>query len=120
MKDIKDKIENIKTNVTNISDDKYQNIFSSILSVLDEMSDVIEDMNNRQDYLEENVQYIDEDLTGLQDELFEEVSIEDLIEMEDEYIEVNCKNCNKPLFVEKDAIDNNKSIPCPFCQEEAI
>lgn len=120
MKNIKDKIENIKSNVINISDDKYENIFNGILSVLDDMSEIIEDMNNRQDYLEENVQYIDEDLTGLQDELFEEVSIEDLIEMEDEYIEINCKSCNKPLFVEKESIDNNKSIPCPFCNKEAI
>ncbi|MDZ5010772.1 hypothetical protein GNF77_18110, partial [Clostridium perfringens] len=93
---------------------------NSISSVLDDMLNVIEDMSNRQDYLEENVQYIDEDLTGLQDELFQEVSIEDLIEMDDEYIEISCKNCEKPLFVEKESIDNNKVIPCPFCNRDAI
>ncbi|MDZ4907186.1 CD1247 N-terminal domain-containing protein, partial [Clostridium perfringens] len=107
-------------NIENVSDDKYKNLFNSISSVLDDMLNVIEDMSNRQDYLEENVQYIDEDLTGLQDELFQEVSIEDLIEMDDEYIEISCKNCEKPLFVEKESIDNNKVIPCPFCNRDAI
>ena len=120
MKDIKNKIEGIKTNIENVSDDKYKNLFNSISLVLDDMLNAIEDMSNRQDYLEENVQYIDEDLTGLQDELFQEVSIEDLIEMDDEYIEISCKNCEKPLFVEKDSIDNNKVIPCPFCNRDAI
>jgi Zn finger protein HypA/HybF involved in hydrogenase expression len=119
MKDIKAKINIIKTNVSNINNEEYKAFFNDILSVLNDMSNVIEDMGNRQDYLEENVQYIDEDLTVLQDELFEEVSIEDLMEIDDEYVEISCKNCNKPLFVEKESIDNNKSIPCPFCNRDA-
>ncbi len=120
MSNIKNKIEKIKINIHSVNDDKYSNIFNNILSVLDDMSNEIENMKERQDNLEESVQYMDEDITGLQDELFEEVSIEDLIEMEDEYIEVNCKNCNKPIFVEKESINNNKVIPCPFCNKEAI
>lgn len=117
---MKNKIESIKNDISNIRDNEYKSIFEKIMSVLDDMSNIIEDMSNRQDYLEENVQYIDEDLTGLQEELFEEVSIEDIIEMEEEYVEVSCKNCNKPFFIEKESLDKNNIIPCPFCNKNII
>ena len=55
------------------------------------------------------------DLTDIQDELFEEVTFDDLNGLEDEYVEINCEKCSKPLFVEQQALNNNNAIPCPFC-----
>lgn len=120
MKEVKIKIEKLKEEISSIEDNKYKEIFDSILSIVSDISDSIEEIDYKQDSLEENIKYIDEDIIGLQDELFEEVSIEELIELEEEYVEVKCKNCNKPLFVEKEAINNKKKIPCPFCNKEAI
>ena len=37
----------------------------------------------------------------------------------DEYVEIKCENCDKPLFVEQQALNNNSSIPCPFCGKRA-
>ena len=70
--------------------------------------------------LEENLKYIDEDLSDIQEELFEEVSIEDLIEMDDEFVEIKCNNCNQVLFVEKETAENKKTIVCPFCHKNTI
>ncbi|MGG7143659.1 CD1247 N-terminal domain-containing protein [Clostridium nigeriense] len=120
MKDIKYKIDSVKEEILSIEDKKYKNIFESLLSIINDMADSIKEMDYKQESLEESVRYIDEDIIGLQDELFEEVSIEDLIEMEEEYVEIKCKHCNKPLFVEKESLDNKKDIPCPFCNNEAI
>ena len=120
MKEVMSKIEKLKEEISSIEDVKYKNIFNSILSIVSEISDSIEEIYYKQDSLEENIKYIDEDIIGLQDELFEEVSIEELIELEEEYIEIKCKNCNKPLFVEKEAITSKKKIPCPFCNKEAM
>ncbi|NLL31346.1 MAG: hypothetical protein GX258_10020 [Clostridiales bacterium] len=120
MKNIKSKIDTIKKDIKKVNNEEYQDIFTNILSVLDDLSIVVEELNVRQESLEENIQYLDEDVTGLQDELFEEVTIEDLIEMDNEFIEINCKNCSKSLFVEKESMDNNKTIPCPFCHNDAI
>ena len=50
---------------------------------------------------------------------FEEVSFDDLNSIEDEYVEIKCDNCDKPLFVEQQALNNNSSIPCPFCGGKA-
>ena len=32
---------------------------------------------------------------------------------------IKCENCDKPLFVEQQALNNNSSIPCPFCGKRA-
>lgn len=120
MKEIKLKIEGIKEVISNVEDNKYKDIFDNLLSIIEDMADTINEMDYRQESLEESIKYIDEDIIGLQDELFEEVSIEDLMELEEEYVEIKCKYCDKPLFIEKESIDNNKNIPCPFCNKEAI
>ncbi|MDV4152174.1 hypothetical protein R0131_15205 [Clostridium sp. AL.422] len=120
MKETIFKIERIKEDISKIDNDKYKSIFDDLLSVIEDIADHIGEIEYKQDSLEENIKYIDQDISGLQDELFEEVSIDDLIELEEEYIEIKCKNCDKPMFVEKEAINNKKDIPCPFCGKEAL
>ena len=101
MREIYTKIEQLKNMINDIQDEKYNNIFNSISDILLDLSSKVEDLNIRQEYLEENMEYIDNDLTDIQDELFEEVSFDE--------------KCNKPLFVEQQALNNNNNIPCPFC-----
>ncbi|MBD7914478.1 hypothetical protein H9660_04910 [Clostridium sp. Sa3CUN1] len=120
MRNFKENIESIKDEILCLEDNKYKRIFENLLSLIEDMTYSMEEMSYKQESLEESVKYMDEDIIGLQDELFEEVSIDDLMEIEDEYLEVNCKHCDKPLFVEKESINENKSIPCPFCNNDAI
>ena len=120
MNDLKSKIELLKKEVSSIEYDKNKEVFDGILSLIDILSEEVRALSDRQESLEENLEYIDEDIIGLQDELFEEVSIEDLMEMEEEYVEIKCNNCHKPLFIERDTINNSSIIPCPFCNKNAI
>ena len=119
MKEIYEKIEAMKNIISSIEDEKYKEVFNSFGEIIMELSDKVNEVNRRQEYLEENIEYIGDDLTDIQEELFEEVSFDDLADIEEEYIEINCKKCSKPLFVEKQAIDSNDNIPCPFCGESA-
>lgn len=119
MRDIFEEIEVIKDTIQSIEDEKYKELFAKISNVLTNLSDKVEEIIVKQESLEENVGYIGEDLTDIQDELFEEVTFEDLMDIEDEYVEVKCKCCGKPLFVEKNALDKNNNIPCPFCNNQA-
>ncbi|MEN8075625.1 CD1247 N-terminal domain-containing protein [Clostridioides difficile] len=121
MRDIYTKINEVKNKIDNldIKDEQYRDIFNSFSDILLDLSSKVEDVTLRQEYLEENMEYIDNDLTDIQDELFEEVSFDDLNSIEDEYVEIKCKKCNKPLFVEQEALNNNTSIPCPFCGGKA-
>ncbi|MBE6053558.1 MAG: hypothetical protein E7212_06525 [Clostridium sartagoforme] len=120
MKETRLKLEKVKEDILSIDDNRYKLLFGNILSIIEDVVDSIDEIEYKQDSIEENIKYIDEDIAGLQDELFEEVSIEDLNQLEDEYVEINCKNCGKPLFVEKETIDSKKNIPCPFCNNEAM
>lgn len=121
MRDIYTKINEVKNKIDNldIKDEQYRDIFNSFSDILLDLSSKVEDVTLRQEYLEENMEYIDNDLTDIQDELFEEVSFDDLNSIEDEYVEIKCEKCNKPLFVEQEALNNNTSIPCPFCGGKA-
>lgn len=115
MREIYNKIDQLKNIINDIKDEKYNNIFYSLSDILIDLSSKVEDLNIRQEYLEENMEYIDNDLTDIQDELFEEVSFDDLSGLEDEYVEIKCEKCSKPLFVEQQALNKNNNIPCPFC-----
>ena len=115
MRDVYTKIDQVKNKINDIKDEKYADIFNSLSDILLDLSSKVEDLNSRQEYLEENIEYIDNDLTDIQDELFEEVTFGDLNGLEDEYVEINCEKCSKPLFVEQQALNNNNAIPCPFC-----
>lgn len=120
MIEVQEKIEILKEKISKVENKEYREIFGDIRMVLDSISNKVEETIVKQEAIEENIQFIDEDLTDLQEELFEEVSVEDLEDFEDEYVEIKCTKCDKPLFVEKDALENNKSIPCPFCNENSI
>ncbi|ATD55200.1 CD1247 N-terminal domain-containing protein [Clostridium chauvoei] len=117
MQKIKSNIQLFKGKLELIQDKEYKDLFYNISSILDSLSEKVEETLVKQEYLEENVQYMDEDLTDLQEELFEEVSFEELDDFEDEYIEINCINCNKPMFIEKESLEKNKNISCPFCKK---
>lgn len=119
MRELFNKIEEVNKLINKVENDTYKDIFNSLSEIVLNLSNEIENMNIRQEYLEENMEYIGDDLTDIQEELFEEVSFDDLTDLEDEYEEVNCNQCGKPLFVEKQSVINNISIPCPFCNGKA-
>ncbi len=120
MKEIKNKIENLNTTISNIKDDEHKKIFEGILSILEDLSSKVEDVMVNEAVLAENFKYMDDDISNLQEELFEEVSIDDLDEMDDEYKEISCKHCGKTVFIEESALHENKEIPCPYCNENII
>ena len=68
--------------------------------------------------LDENVSLINDDLSEVQDEIFEEVTFEELEEFEDDYVETICNNCKKVLYVERSVLKNNEEIPCPYCNNK--
>ena len=117
MEQIKKEIEKFKISLSNVEDDNYKNYFDSIQSILNTMADKIEEVVVNVETMEEKLQFLDDDLSNIQDELFEEVSIDELSDMEDEYVEINCVHCGKPIFMEKSALDSKEQIPCPYCHE---
>lgn len=120
MDEIKKVIASLSLDIANINDEKYKHIFSQMNFVLEQLSNKVEEVMENQAVLGENIKYLDDDLSDIQEELFEEVSVEELDEIEDEYKEISCKHCNKPIYIESSAINNKEEIQCPYCGKSIV
>ncbi|EKQ58202.1 MULTISPECIES: CD1247 N-terminal domain-containing protein [unclassified Clostridium] len=117
MEELRKEIENFKNNISKIEIKEEKEYFNNIYSILEIMSQKIEELTINQEAIEENIRFMDDDLSNIQDELFEELSIDELNDMEEEYKEINCAHCGKPIFIEQSAFNNNDEIPCPYCNK---
>jgi len=117
MEELRNDIEGLKRNLSKIENKEYKECFNSVFSILEMMSQKIEELTVNQETIEENIKFMDDDLTNIQDELFEELSIDELNDMEDEYTEIICVHCHKTIFIEQSTINNNDKIPCPYCNK---
>ena len=87
MKDIKNNISNLlKAMDKNTELDKE--FKDSLLNVISSLVDKVEELQVNVETLDENVNLLNDDLSGVQDELFEELTLEELEEYDDEYCEV--------------------------------
>jgi len=117
MEELRTKIEDLKNNLSKIENKEYKECFDSVFSILEIMNHKIEELTINQETLEENIKFMDDDLTNIQDELFEELSIDELNDIEDEYTEIICSHCHKQIFMEQSTLSNNDEIPCPYCNK---
>lgn len=117
MEELSKEIEALKKNLSKIENKDYKECFDNVYSILEVMNQRIEELTVNQETLEENIRFMDDDLSNIQDELFEEMSIDELNDIEDEYTEINCIHCNKPIFIEQSTLSNNEEIPCPYCKK---
>lgn len=120
MKDILEHIQVVSEKLGKLENHENKDILVDFSNILMALTEKVEEVIHKQEYLEENMGYIGDDLTDIQEELFEEVSFDELVDMETEYVEISCKHCGKPIFIEKEAINDKNLIPCPFCQQNAI
>lgn len=120
MQEIKNKIENLKKDISKVEDENYKELFNTMSSILEDLSNSLQKVRENEAVLAENFKYMNEDISGIQDELFEEVSVEELENLEDEYKEINCKYCGKPIYIEASALKKGEKISCPYCNKDII
>jgi hypothetical protein len=115
--DFKSEVYKIQEAIESLKDSENKEIIKSLLLLMDNLNDRIEGIQVNVETIQENVEFLDNDISEIQEDLFEEVSIEDLEDIEDDFKEVTCNKCNKPIFIESSALESGISIPCPFCGE---
>ncbi len=98
------------------NDSKEAKIFSEIVVILESMANEIEAINSLQEELEEYVDAIDEDLTMLEEDYYDEDFDEDYDELDD-YEELVCPKCNETIYLDYNITDDKDSITCPNCNE---
>jgi DNA-directed RNA polymerase subunit RPC12/RpoP len=117
MKNLKNKIEELNIAISKVDDQNYKELFSSVSEIIKDLSSKVEEAMVNQTALAENFKYMDQDISGIQEELFEEVSIEDLEELEDQYKEISCSNCGETIFIEESVMQTT-TINCPYCNSK--
>ena len=98
-----------------IDDEKYKKVLSTINNVVNDMALKIEEIIVKQEAIEENMEYIGDDLTDMREEMFEEVSFDDLENLEDEYEEILNNNFFENILSKSDQIFNDLKIKY-FCE----
>lgn len=98
----------------NVSDTSSEGkLLLNIVDVLDDIAEEFDNMNSVQEELEDYVETIDEDLTDLEEEVYEETY------GDSEFVEVECPFCHESVAFESELLEDEDSVEvtCPHCGE---
>lgn len=97
---------------------KEGKIINKIVDVLESFADAIVELEEEQIELIDYVESIDEDLSDIEDDIYEEEDEDDEDDEEEyNYIEMECPNCNDFVEIDEDLLYNEDiDIVCPNCQ----
>ncbi|BCJ85931.1 CD1247 N-terminal domain-containing protein [Effusibacillus dendaii] len=138
MQDLKERMAYIMGLTAGLNVDQNSAEGRILIEVLDLLDDVIRSLDTihvQQNDLEEYVAAIDEDLTDLENDFYDEYNEEEddvqlysvygSTEAEDddvEYLEIECPNCKQMVFVDSDLFeaDDVAEVLCPECNETIL
>ena len=115
------------------SETKEGKMICKIIDVLENLADTIDDMQADYDELVEYVESVDEDLSDVEDILYEDddddedydedddydddYDDEDYEDDESSYIEMECPNCGDLVNIDEELLfDDSVDVICPNCQ----
>ncbi|MFA5524043.1 MAG: CD1247 N-terminal domain-containing protein [Tissierellales bacterium] len=90
-----------------------------IIDALEDFADAITDLNEEQEELNEYIDFMDEDLADVEEEVFGEFDdeFEDNFEDDDiDYVEVECPYCKEVVYLDTELVTDDNKFECPNCQ----
>ena len=94
---------------------KETKVFNAIISVLENLTEDIDDMTEGLELVADQIDQVDEDLADLEDFVYED-DYDDCDCCDDEEYEVVCPCCGEEIVVEDETIEQGK-FECPNCGE---
>ncbi|HSQ88679.1 CD1247 N-terminal domain-containing protein [Romboutsia sp.] len=95
------------------AESKEGKIIHKIVDVLESFADAIVELDEEQADLAEYVESIDEDLSDVEDDIYEDDDEEDELS----FIEMECPNCADLVEVDEELLyDDEVDVVCPNCQ----
>ena len=91
-------------------------LIKGIIGVLDSFAGSVEELDKSCGHLKDYLESIDEDLSLLEDQFYDE---EDELSDDTDYIEVECPDCAEKVYVDPEILDDNEvfEIACPNCSK---
>jgi len=108
---------------------KEGKLLLQIVDVLEDFADTLSAMDQDQEELAEYIDYMDEDLADLEDEVFgesDEDEFEDDEEFDDfedddiDYIEIECPNCHEIIYLDEELLTDSNQTECPSCHKPLV
>lgn len=100
---------------------KEGKVILAMLDTLEDFADAINELEASQSELDDYVGAIDEDLSDIEDEIYDDDEYdEDDEDNEDneDYVEVECPHCHMLMSVEEDLLDDaDTELVCPHCNK---
>lgn len=89
-------------------------LIKGIIGVLDAFAGSFEELDKSHSHLKGYLESIDEDLSLLEDQFYDE---EDELCDDTDYIEVACPDCAEKIYIDPEILDDNEvfEIACPNC-----
>lgn len=97
-----------------IKEDSTKRILSSIVDVLEDLADDVDELYIEQDQMDEYLEVLDEDLAEVEDHSCGCGHHDDDADM----VEMECPNCQEPVYFEEEFLyDDDVEVTCPDCGE---
>ena len=94
---------------------KEGKLISVMIGILEEVAMSIEDLEENDLDLGEEIDVLSDDLADVEEVVFGDDFDED--EDDEDYFEVECPNCEEPLFIDSEILAEGV-IQCPNCEEK--
>ena len=109
-------------------------VLVGMMEIMNEIVRSVDRLQVSQEQLEEYIEAVDDDLTDLENEFYEDCEEdeydEDLEDLDDEldedtaieYMEMTCPNCGETVFVDEDVFGSDEIVEvlCPECNETVL
>lgn len=95
-------------------------LLTKIIDVLSDIAACTDDLLDAHGELEEKVDEIDADLADIEEIAYgdEDDDEDDNFDDDMDFFEIECPNCHEDFMVDFDALDEEKGIVCPNCNQE--
>lgn len=102
------------------NESKEGKITIEVVSILENMAEEIDNLNNSQQDMEEYVESIDSNLNYLEEDLYGDEEDDDFEDDDscDNYTKIKCPNCSETIYLDKDMFKENQEISCPNCHNQ--
>lgn len=97
---------------------KEGKLLISIIDILEDFADAIVELDEDTEEITEYVEAMDEDLTNVEDDLYEDDFYEDDENDEIDFVEIECPNCHEDVYIDEDLLyEDDVDVVCPRCHE---
>lgn len=93
---------------------KKDRLLTSMIDILGEVAQELEDLSDNQAILEEGLDAISDDLEDVEDMVYDDDWDLDDEEEEEECYAITCPNCEETIYFDEDVLDDGE-ILCPNC-----